>query len=49
MTIKMRLNQNVAAVPVPICDACWEGYHTGCEGKNCNCQWTHEKEGEGVD
>ena len=40
--IKMRYNQNVAAVPVPICDACAEGHCTACEGGNCACQWTHQ-------
>ena len=39
--IKIRKNVNVAAVPVPICDPCWEGYCTGCEGGNCACQSTH--------
>jgi hypothetical protein len=41
MVIKIRKNINVSAVPVPICDPCWEGYCTGCEGGNCACQWTH--------
>ena len=41
MTIKLRYNQNVASVKVPICDACFMGHHTACEGKNCECQWTH--------
>ena len=41
MVIKIRKNINVSAVPVPICDPCWDGYHTGCEGGNCACQWTH--------
>lgn len=40
--IRMRRDINVAAVPVPICDACADGYHTGCEGGNCACQWTHD-------
>lgn len=44
MTIKIRYNQNVARVPVPICDACYEGHHSACEGGNCECQWTHEVE-----
>ena len=41
MVIKVRYNQNVAGVPVPICDSCWEGFCTDCEGGNCTCQWTH--------
>ena len=44
MAIKLRFNQNVAQVPVPICDACFEGFHTDCEGGNCACQWTHTGE-----
>jgi len=39
--IQIRRNIQVAAVPVPICDACQEGYCTACEGGNCACQWTH--------
>lgn len=39
--IRIRRNVNVSSIPVPICDACWDGYHTGCEGGNCACQWTH--------
>ena len=42
--IKIRYNQNVAAVPVPICDACAEGHCSACEGGNCACQWTHQGE-----
>ena len=42
--IRIRYIQTVAAVPVPICDACAEGYCTACEGGNCNCQWTHHGE-----
>jgi len=38
----LRFNQNVAMVEVPICDPCFEGYHTGCEKGNCECQWTHD-------
>ncbi len=46
MVIKIRKNINVSAVPVPICDPCWEGYCTDCEGEDsegvsCACQWTH--------
>ena len=40
--IKIRYIQTVAAVPVPICDACAEGYCTACEGGECACQWTHK-------
>lgn len=39
--IKIRYNQHVSGVPVPICDACWEGHCSACEGGNCACQWTH--------
>ena len=44
--IKARKNINVSAVPVPICDSCWDGFHTDCEkedseGVYCACQWTH--------
>ena len=39
--IKIRKNINVSSVPVPICDPCWDGFHTACEGGNCNCVWTH--------
>jgi len=42
MVIRMRYNQNVAAVKAPICDACWEGRHSACEGGICDCQWTHD-------
>ena len=41
MVIKVRKNINVAAVPVPICDPCWDGFCTDCEGGDCACQWTH--------
>jgi len=41
MVIKERYVQTVAAVPVPICDPCYEGFCTDCEGGNCACQWTH--------
>jgi len=44
MSHPIRYNQNVSGVPVPICDACWEGYCTACEGGNCACQWTHHGE-----
>jgi len=44
MTIRMRHNQNIASVKVPICDACFYDRHSACEGKNCECQWTHKKE-----
>lgn len=39
--IKERYFQTVAAVPVPICDSCFEGFCTDCEGGTCACQWTH--------
>ena len=42
--IKERHVQTVAAVPVPICDACYEGYCSACEGGECACQWTHQGE-----
>jgi hypothetical protein len=38
----VRFNQNVAQVPVPICDPCFEGWHSACEGGNCACVWTHD-------
>lgn len=40
--IKLRYVQNVASVPVPICDPCYKGHCTACEGGNCACQWTHQ-------
>jgi hypothetical protein len=47
MAIKLHLNMNLYMVPVPICDNCWTGYHSGCERKNkkgqeCWCESDHD-------
>jgi len=39
--IRERMVQTIAQVPVPICDACYAGYCTDCEGGACACQSWH--------